>query len=87
LAFVHEIEYEDIEGDSWLTKSQQKWAKGRVTELSGHYISDEMVWKVLSHNGMNEDFEWGYRFTKEELSDAASGLTRLNILINSTTIF
>lgn len=72
LGFVHEIQYENIEGDSWLTKSQQKWAKGRLTEMSGHYIGDEMVWNVLSYNGMNEDFEWRYRFTREELEDAAS---------------
>lgn len=73
LAFVHEVEYENIEGDSWLTAAQQKWAKGRLTELSGHYINDEMVWEILSHNGMNEGPMWNYRFTEEELKQAASG--------------
>lgn len=42
LAFVHEIEYENIEDDYWLTTSQQKWANGRLSELSGHYINGKM---------------------------------------------
>ncbi|MEQ6391386.1 hypothetical protein RZN22_19145, partial [Bacillaceae bacterium S4-13-58] len=66
LAFIHEIEYGNIE-ESWLSKSQQKWAKGRLTELSGNYVEDEMEWKVLSYNGMNEGSIWNYRFTEEEL--------------------
>jgi hypothetical protein len=39
-----------------LTNSQKKWAKGRLTELAAHYIGDEMVWNVISHNAMNSDF-------------------------------
>lgn len=77
LAFVHEIEYENIEDDSWLTTSQQKWANGRLTELSGHYIDGEMQWKVLSHNGMNENYKWEYRFTREELSKAVNQFNEL----------
>lgn len=77
LAFVHEIEYENIEGDSWLTKAQQKWANDRLTELSGHYIDEEMQWKVLSHNGMNENYKWEYRFTREELSKATKNFNEL----------
>ncbi|MCH1624456.1 hypothetical protein [Fredinandcohnia quinoae] len=57
LAFIHEIEYENIEGDSWLTESQKKWAKGKLTELSAHYVDgkDELKWQVLSHNNMNSE--------------------------------
>ncbi|MEQ6391398.1 hypothetical protein RZN22_19235, partial [Bacillaceae bacterium S4-13-58] len=73
LAFIHEIEYENIEEDSWLTQSEQNWAKGRLTELSGNYVGDEMTWKILSHNGMNEGPIWNYRFSEEELKQAASG--------------
>lgn len=72
LAFIHEAEYEYIEDDSWLTLEQQVWAKDRLTELSGHYIDGEMTWTVLSHNGMNENYRWGYRFTKDELTQAAA---------------
>lgn len=72
LAFIHEAEYEYIEDDSWLTLEQQKWAKDRLTELSGHYIDGEMKWTVLSHNGLNEKYRWEYRFTKDELTQAAS---------------
>lgn len=72
LAFIHEAEYEYIEDDSWLTLEQQVWAKDRLTELSGHYIDGEMTWTVLSHNGMNENYRWEYRFTKDELTKAAS---------------
>lgn len=72
LAFIHESEYEYIEDDSWLTLEQQVWAKDRLTELSGHYIDGEMTWTVLSHNGMNENYRWKYRFTKDDLNRAAS---------------
>lgn len=72
LAFIHEAEYEYIEDDSWLTLEQQVWAKDRLTELSGHYIDGEMTWTVLSHNGMNANYRWEYRFTKDELTKAAS---------------
>lgn len=57
LAFIHEIKYENIEEDSWLTTFQQKWENRRLSELSGHYINGEMQWKVLSHNGMNEKYK------------------------------
>lgn len=59
LAFIHEVEYEYIEDDSWLTLEQQLWAKDRLTELSGHYIDEKMKWTVLSHNGMNENYKMG----------------------------
>ncbi|WP_090635323.1 hypothetical protein [Neobacillus massiliamazoniensis] len=61
MAFVHEVEYEFIEQDSWLTSKQQKWAKGRLTELSGYYLEgqNDMRWQVLSHNGLNPDFQPG----------------------------
>lgn len=72
IAFIHEAEYESIEDDSWLTLEQHVWAKDRLTELSGHYIDGEMTWTVLSHNGMNENYRWDYRFTKDELTQAAS---------------
>jgi hypothetical protein len=51
LAFIHEIEFEFNEEDSWLTLKKQKWAKGRVTELSGYFVEgqNEMRWQVLSH--------------------------------------
>ncbi|WP_096155698.1 hypothetical protein [Bacillus sp. FJAT-45066] len=77
LAFVHEIEYENIAGDSWLTKQQKAWARGRLTELSGHYIGVKMVWTVLSHNEMNENYKWKYRFTKEDLMIAASSFNEV----------
>ncbi|MBT2642884.1 hypothetical protein J7I80_11655 [Bacillus sp. ISL-41] len=72
LAFIHEAEYEYIEDDSWLTLEQQVWAKDRLTELSGHYIDGKMKWTVLSYNGMNKNYRWEYRFTKDELTQAAS---------------
>lgn len=72
LAFIHEAEYEYIEDDSWLTLDQQEWARDRLTELSGHYIDGKMKWTVLSHNGMNENYRWKYRFTKNDLNRAAS---------------
>jgi hypothetical protein len=72
LAFIHEVEYEYIENDSWLTLEQKVWAKDRLTELSGHYINGKMKWTVLSHNSMNENYRWKYRFTKDELNKAAS---------------
>ncbi len=77
LAFVHEIEYENIEGDSWLTTSQQKWANGRLTELSGCYIDEEMQWTVLSHHELNRNYKWEYRFTREELSKAVNHFNEL----------
>lgn len=71
LAFIHETDYENIDGDSWLTKAQQKWAKGRVTELSGYYLSDEMVWTFLSHNDMNQNLLLGNLRAKEIILDAS----------------
>ncbi len=73
LAFIHEIVYENNEGDSWLTKSQQEWAKGRVTELSGYYVDgkEELEWRVLSHNYMNPDISFDKKLSRQKLVKAA----------------
>jgi len=55
LGFIHEAEY-DLEETSWLKPKQQKtWAKGNLTELSGFYNEDKIVFTNLSYNDMNED--------------------------------
>ncbi|WP_428911987.1 hypothetical protein [Niallia sp. Krafla_26] len=74
LAFVHEVEYEYIDGDSWLTLEQKEWAKARLTELSGYFVeeTDEMIWTVLSHNDMNQDFTSENGITRNVLIEAAN---------------
>jgi hypothetical protein len=69
LAFIHEAEYETAIGDSWLTLEQQRWAKGKVTELSSHYIegNNEMVWQVLSHNNLNPNHSPQNRLSRHDL--------------------
>jgi hypothetical protein len=74
LAFVHEVVYKYINGDSWLTWEQREAVKGRLTELSGYFIeeTDEMIWTVLSHNEMNPDFASENGITKNFLIEAAN---------------
>ncbi|MED4019017.1 hypothetical protein [Sutcliffiella cohnii] len=67
LAFIHETEYAEESEESWLTPTQQKWAKGKVAELMAYYEYGKLVWKVLSHNGLNESFEVGSSTIKKEL--------------------
>lgn len=73
LAFVHEVVYKYIDGDSWLTLEQKDWAKGRLTELSGYFIeeTDEMIWTVLSHNELNPDIKLENGITKNFLIESA----------------
>jgi hypothetical protein len=73
LAFVHEVVYKYIDGDSWLTLEQREGVKGKLTELSGYFIeeTDEMIWTVLSHNDMNPNFALENGITKKFLIEAA----------------
>jgi hypothetical protein len=54
LAFVHEATFYS-ETFSMLTGKRASWARGKVTELVGCFVTDEskMHFGVISHNDMN----------------------------------
>ncbi|MWV43369.1 hypothetical protein GRF59_06955 [Paenibacillus sp. HJL G12] len=55
LGFIHETEYR-LEETSWLnTREQKTWASGSLTELSGFYNEDKIIFTNISYNHLNAD--------------------------------
>jgi hypothetical protein len=71
LAFIHEVEYEANSTLSWIDIEKSPWAKGRVVELNGYFVTEKQdpVWEVVSYNGLNEDIFRGGNYGNEERKD------------------
>lgn len=55
LGFIHEAEY-DLEETAWLSSREQStWAKGNLTELSGFYNEEKIIFTISSYNDINHD--------------------------------
>lgn len=56
---------------SWIDIEKSPWAKGRVVELNGYFVTEKQdpVWEVVSYNGLNEEIFRRGNYGNEERKD------------------